>query len=450
LIKIELKIRSLLFLLFLFVSFGHQSIGAPLPKILTLENALQFAFQNSISFKILEAQLNSTRLEKNIVDAASLPKLELKATHGLLGTDPQQTPSYASDPRWQQWISSASLGISETLYSNGINSLRSEQAALRVSAAEGRYFIAKEALKLQVTQNFFRYTQALQLLKDQKAHAKLLTKIFDRVRRENSGPSVTRNKMRFTAEVQKAETEILNLEAREYAAKIDLLRILGVSATEAAELTISPDQTSTDQILSTGEKALLSPIRVNELKDRQIQTTEAEISQLRFRQAKRETGPQIIWTAEAGVGSQDYWQTQKEFYENKKQFWKTVVQFSWTLWDAGSKSSSEALAAEALRQAELATRESQINLENEVKLFWLEFVKSYRKLDANKLLLKMEAEIFAEIDADYRNSKVGYLDLMYAIQGLQASQTSLVNSHFELLQLLAKYEYYKKLSEPNL
>ena len=61
----------------------------------------------------------------------------------------------------------------------------------------------------------------------------------------------------------------------------------------------------------------------------------------------------------------------------------------------------------------------------------------------NRDLLKMEQENFTNLEDDYRQGKVAYLDLVTGLSDLLAAKTNFYTNYINLMSSLAQYRYYE-------
>ena len=71
------------------------------------------------------------------------------------------------------------------------------------------------------------------------------------------------------------------------------------------------------------------------------------------------------------------------------------------------------------------------------------FTKIKRNYRLSRELLGMQEESNHLLEQQYREGKVSYLDLITSLDGLLNSKVQFCSSYFEVLQNLAKYDYYK-------
>ncbi len=121
---------------------------------LTLQSAINIAFQNNLNIKIAHKDLMKNQYAVDEFSAALLPSLSAKS-HFLFAPESGYDPAVTNGGEY-----GLQLSIDYTLYNGGLNNLAVEKANKNISISDLNIELAKSELKLRVRSVFYEIENA--------------------------------------------------------------------------------------------------------------------------------------------------------------------------------------------------------------------------------------------------------------------------------------------------
>lgn len=375
-----------------------------------LKRAILFAIENSPSFDSLKRQLNISELEEQSATARLLPSLDLTATHGILDTSPRTKSS--------PWDSELNLGLTESIYDNGVTYTNHRIAKLSKSQSEFNFQDQKNKISLDIVSQFLVYSLNVKLAEIQEKQFKLVSKQYDMVSKDYfQGIKTKKDFLRFKTQVSRNEIDLGNAKNTVEKSKQELQRLIGMGLKSNTEVDFIP--ISLDSIEN---EALNSPINLeNHLQYRAAQV-QKEINRLNSDLIGRKNLPEWYLSTGVSYGSSNYIDTGKSFSDNAQVGWHALLTVKYNFFDWGTRS----------RDREVATQKNSIQ-NNELDSNLLTLKSSLIQLQINtkqiqrnfglaKELLSLEKGNVDFIEREYRNGKIQYLDLITGLNNLSDSE----------------------------
>lgn len=400
---------------------------------MTLEQAVQNALKASPDYLSAKNQMDSAKLEEKNAFAAFFPSLDLSASHGVRGIDPDTSGLTTTTNK----VSGATLSLTENFYNNGESYKRNKIAEHQAELAELNLKKAKAVVVRTVLLAYYRHNIALQNLRfTQKNHSELerLSKLVSN--QYHQGLKTRKDFLSFTTRSQRGRLSVLEAEKDLASARETLLSSIGLG-------------TSSDIIFDENVKPVVPKVKLttdfsNEsLYEARALELQEKIGELQVALARRKFWPELNLVGSATYGSSDYIETNRTWSDNDSTQWSVLLNLKFNLLDWGVRSRNVQIAAAAQNTSEQAARTSLLKAEKDLELFKVDVAKTAERFKISKELQKMEEDTFKLLERDYRAGQASYLELSTGLANLLDAQARGQEADYDLAALYLSWKYYK-------
>jgi outer membrane protein TolC len=411
---------------------------------MNFQEAIALALHHSLAYEQAQKNQSIRDLQYRSSIAKLLPSIDLSTQDGLQNNVPVSSTDstlYTPNPT-APWYSTFSLGLTETLYDNGVTLTNISIANLQREVSDLMLSKARDDLLLDVATQYYNYSLSTILLDVRKEQEELLGKQFRLLSSQYQQGFKTRaDFLRLKTEVQRSEIDRLTADNNKTQSLVTLRRSLGINlgtdSPEFAPIAIERSRNFEDlgNISAPPELASFYDARIAKLQD--------ELNDRNVDLARRKYFPQVSLTSGVSYNNQSYINANQPFAAGHELSWNTLVSLQYNLWDWGSRK----------RDVEIADLNRQVAMENvnlglqdqEAKVEGLmsDLKRVARSYALTSELLSMEEESNQLVERQYREGKSTYLDLITSINNLLDARIQFYTSYFDVLQNLAKYHYYQ-------
>lgn len=400
---------------------------------LDLKKAVQFAVERSPSLEAIRREVTITDMQKKNSLSVMLPQLDLSSRHGLSDRDPSLGLN--------RHVSEFGLGVTETLYDNGISLLNYDSSKINRRIAQLSYENERDRLAYSIASQFLELSLVTRLLEVQKTQYDIIQRQFNSISSQyKQGVKTRRDYLRFKSELRRSEIQLQNAQTRVQNTSADLIKLLA----------------STSEVSSTAFRFEAEPVAVATVKSVpkqkpkvenhwifQVAKLRSEIFENEIDIARRNYYPNVDLRGGASYGSNNYWKTGSDFKDNDFTSWNAILTVNFNLWDWGIRNRNIMIAKDRKIQRE-KTIETELN----------EFIAANEKLMTNLVLsnnnfvtaqelLTIETEGYAFLESEYRNGRVTYLDLILGLRDLLNAKIQMFTSFYDLRTQLLQYKYHQ-------
>ncbi len=396
-------------------------------KVLTLQEAINIGLEQSpvINSAKREQTIAEAELRSNL--ARFFPSLDLTSSHGLARTSPN---AGATDP----WTSEFKLALSETLYDNGVNINRYRFNDLRRSKTELEFKRARDQFILDSCVLYYKF-QIQQYIKGVrlKQHQRIMGEYKLAEKQYRQGMKSRRDFLRFFSQIQRSEVELEESEKSIENLNHDLQALINLPAAEF-----------------TAETEELKPITTPDKELKYTDTVTSKISELAQKTGELDTNlverrwwPEIILKSEVFYRNGNYLNTDLPFENGHSQGWNALVVLNFNLWDWGTRSRDAEVARQRQMINENGIVSERLRIDTELKSLRTEIKQLARTNALNKEIFKAEEQTNKILTTEYQQGRLPYIDLITSINDYRGAEIALVNSHFRLKELLARYYFHQ-------
>lgn len=410
-------------------------------KSFGLSEIVQVVLQSSPEYVSAKNSLEIAQLESKNAFAKYFPSLDLTASHGVRGIDPDTTGLTATTP----WVSQATLSLTENFYDNGETAKLSRISDKRYEIAQLKFRQAKAELIRNTVLTYYRYLNAKQNLEFSERNHSELERLAKLVSDQfHQGMKTRRDFLSFKTRAQRGRLEVIQAEKDLKLAQADLLKLMGFSP----ESQIAFAQKETFILPKT---ALSTNFAADRLPEVQIQDLQRQIGEVEVDRAKRSFWPEFSLVGAASYGSSDYVDTQMKWSDNDVTQWSILLNLKFNLVDWGVRSRNIQIAAATQSSANQAARVSTLQAEKDLAEFKLNVVRGTEDYKLAKELQALEEDTFKLLERDYRAGRATYLELVTGLSDLLDARSRGQTADYQMANLYLQWKYYSgKLNEENI
>ena len=419
----------------------HSSQAALAP--LSLKDSIRFALEHSPQLDTAKRTQAIRELERRNAVAKILPSLDFSTTNGLQNNIPISgtsatllTPNPAAP-----WYSSLNLGVTENLYDNGISLTGIDVANLSGELAKIGTLRSRDSLALDVATAFYQFSLSGMLLEVKKQQEGVLEKQFKTLSSEYTQGFKTRSDyLRLNAQVRRAEIDRISSENLLDLAVTELRRLLGVAS--GGELaTFEAIQVDPTQTVEITFPEIAPPFE--NYYDYRITKIQEELNGKNVLLVKRNYWPQASVSSGVAYSNQNYLNSTTPFSEGHQLSWNALLLLQYNIWDFGTRRRNveiseynQAIQENTLSQGIVDLRSKTANLMSNL----LRIKRNYR---LSQELLSLEVQSNRNMESQYREGKVTYLDLITELNSLLDAKVQFYSTYFEALTSIAQYRFYE-------
>ena len=424
--------------------FMHSppAIGAAL----SLKDVLQYSLQHAPKISQSQQQLRIRGWQYDQARAKFLPSLDVTSSQGLQKSVAppwaDRRDSFTAGPGGQlPLFGTIGLNLSETLYDNGQTQTETEiSKADRDITAIATLQIRDETL-LGATRAYYNLCQAQIFLETNQQQYQLLGKQLRLLEAMyHQGLKTKREFLRLQSEVQRTAVEVRAAMTNVASAEIELKRSIGVPL-QAGQMTFSLIPA---EIALTQKIAFPTPMPEAALSyDARIARLEADSAAHRVELARRKNLPQLSLSSGVAYQNPDYMGFQGRPQAQDTLSWNLTLGLSYNLWDNGTRRHDIDIAAS---QQQIHSEDAKYRMDMmsaDIAKLMLSFGSLQESWQINMKLITMEQGNLKNIEVDYREGKIGYLDLISGINALLSAKINYFTTYFAVQQALAQYHFYE-------
>lgn len=390
------------------LSYADQSFNDV--ETFDLKKSIEFAIQSSPSFDSIRRQVSVAQLEEKSAKARFLPSLDLTTTHGIQDTSPRSTTS--------AWNSDFNLGLTGSLYDNGVTLTSSKIASLNRKYAELKFRDQKNKISLDIASQFLVYSLDVKLMEIQERQFKLIGRQFDSISKGYYQGLKTKDAfLRFKTQVIRGEINLVTAKSSVEKSKQELQRLVGGPLSSNRQVEFVP--ISLDSI-----KNDLSDIslKIEEHLQYQAAQVQKQINQLNVDLVDRKNFPEFYLTTGINYTSSNYLETGESFADNAQTGWNALLTVKYNFFDWGIRSRDKdiTLQRSLIQSNELDS--SLLILKSELGQLSINVGQIRKNYALAKELLALEKDNISFIQREFRNGKVYYLDLISGLNNISEAE----------------------------
>ena len=428
------------------LSYLLMPTSSAVAAAMNLRDILQYALQHAPKLAQSQQELRIRGWQYDQATAKFLPSLDLSTSQGLQKSvappwaDHHDTVAGGPNDSLPLF-GTLGLTLSETLYDNGQAQTEAEISKVDRDVAAVATQQIRDEMLLGALRSYYALCQAQILLETNEQQYQLLGKqlrLLDAM--YHQGLKTKREYLRLQSEVQRTAVELRAAATNAASAEIDLKRSIGAPlqagymtfSVISAEVALSQKITFPTPI----PNALISY-------DARIARLEATSAAHRVELARRKHLPQLTLSSAVAYQNPDYMGFHGRPQAQDALSWNLTLGLNYNLWDNGTRRRDIGIATSQQQVLNDDFKDRMDALSADIAKLMLSFGNLQESWKLNMNLIALEQENLVNIEKDYREGKIGYLDLISGLNALLNAKVNFFTTYFAVQQALAQYHYYE-------
>lgn len=341
---------------------------------------------------------------------------------------------------------SLNLGISQTIWDGGLRSLNLEAEQLNGSIEFLEHQRLRDELSLDIVRAYLAASAASLNVSSLEMQSTYLSRqqvvMADAYRQ---GMRLKRDYIRMQTEMQRHEIQLLQAKDRKDQALSTLLSKIGMVANTGALMPklLTPEKT----LPLNWFPRLKDPVLAEQTTDGRQNLISSKIDETQVVLARRK----YLWPSfDLGVTSQyTPWMWRRDVERSSSDINRGQTQLAvelsmkYILWDGGRSQNDLDLALSRTEEGKFDRSAKLQDLSLKLAQIHKSLEQSERSHELNVKLLDLEDSAYREVEADFKQGKVAFLDMLDALQKLLATKQAHATSYFDWLESSWELEFYR-------
>lgn len=409
----------------------RPSIGArSLPRL------AEMAEQNSPNIQKAKNSLEIAKLELENARSVFLPSLDLEAIHGYQDAN----PTWKEARFWSPYASKLNLVLTENLYDNGESWTKLDMARVKWERARLEFEYKRDEQLLSVAQAYFDWSASVRQREIDENNRVSLRRQFNALDAQyRQGLKTKRDVLRIETEVRRLEMDLLR---RDNEVDINFQKLAAAGGLSREDLE-KEDIEIEDPKPYVNVDAGAPQLKASSHRRAKILNLSGEIARLDSRLADREVWPRVSLNGSLGYHAHDYLGTNIKWADQDSTDWSALVTLKYNLWDFGIRRRNAEVAKVKARNVNDDNRQILLDLSNDLRDVWNRLREHRENVKMARELLGIEQQSYAILEAEYRNNRVAYLDLVTNLRSLYDARSRFSSSYFGLRKQQMLYSFHK-------
>ncbi len=396
---------------------------------------IQLAEQNSPQIRQSKLALEQSQLEMKTAFAKFFPSVDLLTEHGLRDRYPD------ADARPTAAVSSLTLQATEKLYDNGATITNYKLAQSKYQRLLLQYEIERDDQLLKLANTFYDWSSNWQDRQIANNKRDLLRQQFNMLEAwYKQGLKTKRDVLRIETEVRKLQIDLLRRDNDLENLLEKLAAQAGVSREDLRKNGIGAEEASLTSPIDSGPWPELKGVENRRSRVFKMENREAEYAS---RLIERSYWPTVDLTGQIYDKYADYLDTGRGFYDTRVSGWSALVTINYNLWDWGIRRRDLEISRVKERNVQAKNEQALLDLEVNLRDVTLRLNEFAETAKMTKELLKIEQQSYNILEAEYRNGRATYLDLITNLNSLVDARSRFAGTYFSLKKQQITYAYHK-------
>lgn len=399
----------------------------------SLPRVIQLAEENSPNIKKAKNALEIAEREKDNAFWRFFPTLDLEGKHGLLDDNisTKASPSF----------SEVNLVLKEHLYDPDQNATlaRYRLHKAKYERAQMEYQYQRDEQLMRVAQAYLDWSASLQQREIDENKRDLLRRQYNVLDAQyKQGQKTRRDVLRIETEIKRLGMDILRRDNEIDLGFQKLAASVGLSQKDLESYKIEGEEAKPYGIVGTDPEEL----RVSDhMRSRIFERREEELAQ-ETAFAKRNYWPRVSFEGELKYNNHDYLNRRITWPENESWTWSALVVLRYNFWDFGIRRRDMEIAQIKERNVADENRQSLFDLATELRDVFLRLREYRENVKTSRELLVLEQQSYSILEAEYRNGRASYLDLITNLNSLIDARSKFMSSYFGMKKQQVLYSFH--------
>lgn len=400
----------------------------------SLAKLVELAEQNSPIILKYRLALEQAQLEYKTSRAKFFPSVDLESKHGPTGSDPS-----ASDKQTNIWTSSTVVKMTENFYDNGDSITNYKRAENAVEQKRLEYEEARDTHLLNMAKTYYDWSANWQDRQISENKRELLRRQFNILEAQyKQGLKTKRDVLRIETEVRRLQIDLLGKDNNLEVTLERLCSQAGISREELKAANITAEEAKIEASIPSGP---WPEVKLSDHRRVRIFARQSKDAEFGSRLKERQWLPQIALTGEVNAGYYNYFEART--WNTDFWGWNTMLVMKYNLWDWGTRSRDLQIARINERKVRADSSQGEADLGVELREVWLKLTEFAESAKMTKDLLTIEQQSYNILEAEYRNGRATYLDLITNLNSLIEARSKYAFTFFNLKKQQATYAFHK-------
>lgn len=409
----------------------RPSIGArSLPRLAEL------TIERSPVIQKAQNALDVAKLEVANARTTFLPSLDVRATHGLADASPTQKDASLRSP----FKSELDLRLTENLYDNGANFTKLRIAEAKFDRAKLDYEYQRDLQLSAMAQAYYDWSAIVRQREIDENNLDLLRRQYKVLEAQyKQGLKTKRDVLRIETEMRRVDMDVVHRDN-----DVDQAFQKLASATGLGREDLEKEDIEREEPRPFGVREVSAPqLKPADHRRARILDFDHRVSDLNTRLAELEYRPRVELTGDLGWGATDYWGTGQSIDKRDILDWSALVTVKYNLFDFGTRRRNVELAKVKSRSVADDNRQILLDLSNDLRDIWNRLREGQENMRMSRELLTIEQQSYSILEAEYRNGRASYLDLITNLRSLIDARSRFATSYFNLRKQQTLYSFHK-------
>lgn len=400
----------------------------------SLPRLIDLAEENSPNIKKLRNQLELAEKEKDNAFWRFFPTLDVLGKHGLLNGEPST--------RSRSDYSEMSLIFKEHIYDPDNNATlpryRLNKAKYERALLEYQYL--RDEQLLRVAQAYLDWSASVQQREIDENKRDLLRRQYNVLESQyKQGLKTKRDVLRIETEIKRLEMDIIRRDNEVDLNFQKLSSHVGLSQKDLESYKIEGEEAKPYGMVG-GDPEELKP--ASHMRARIFDRREEEMAQ-EANMVKLNYWPRLSLEGEVKYFNQDFMHPEVAWEQNEAWTWSAFLVLRYNLWDFGIRRRDVQIAEIKARTVGDENRQSLLDLATELREVFLRLREFREIVKTTRELLVLEQQSYSILEAEYRNGRASYLDLITNLNSLIDARSKFMSSYFGLKKQQVLYAFHK-------
>ena len=401
----------------------------------SLSRLAEITEQSSPTIRKSRLALEQRQLELTSATASFFPTLDFESSHGPLDKRPDP------DNRKTSMTSGVALVLREKFYDNGASITQYKIASRLLEEQRLQYELDRDEVLLKVADTFYTWSAAWQDRQISNNKADLLRRQFNILEAQyKQGIKTKRDVLRIETEVRRLQLDLLRKDNELEVILQRLSAEAGIARAELKDAGVSAEEAKLDAVLPMGP---WPEVKSDGHRRARVFTKQTEVKELETRLVERNYWPVVELKGEVSNKYSNYMDTGIAIERSRFWGWSALLTVNYNIWDWGKRSRDLQISRVKERSLQAANSQALMDLNIELREVWLKLREFAESVKMTKELLALEQQSFNILEAEYRNGRATYLDLITNLNSLIDSRSKYATTYFGLKKQLAKYAFHK-------
>jgi outer membrane protein TolC len=401
---------------------------------------LKLTEENSPLIRKAEELLHVAEMEKENARAAFFPTIDLDLTHGVQDA--------SSSTRETPWASGVNLVMNENLWDGNSplgNWTKWRIAKVKFEKAKLEFEEQRDQQLLSVAQAYYDWSNSVQQRRIDESKRDLLRRQFNVLEAQYKQRLKTkRDVLRIETEIRRMQMAILG---RDNEVDLGFQKLAGVIGVERAALEAEKIQDE-EPPPPAAASAVTDPPPPPELKaadnrKARILDYARKQSELEAKLARWDYLPQALLRGSVGYHNHDYIDTSTTWEATQSWDWSALLILRYNLWDFGTRRRNQEIARVKARNIVNDNTQTLLNLDNDLRDVWNKLREFREDVRMSRELLTLEQQSYSILEAEYRNGRASYLDLITNLNSWIDARSKYIDAYFGFKKQQAAYSFHK-------